>query len=90
MHSDFSLKIPHYIMSCTVVHKKRYDIIELVTTLRFRFTQAHRGLYTMLSTYYQYLFIFHSMCYICDSRMVILGQLIVLEIDNIMSERSPP
>ena len=30
--------ISHYIMSCSVVHKKRYDIIGLATTLRFRFT----------------------------------------------------
>ena len=48
----------------------------------------------MLSTCIQYVFVFHSTCYIiCDSRMVrpIRGrQLIVVEINSIMSERSLP
>ena len=46
----------------------------------------------MLSTCIQYVFVFHSKtCYICDSRMVILGQLIVVvvEINSIMSGRNP-
>ena len=45
----------------------------------------------MLSTNCQYVFVFYSTCYICDSRMmmVIRGQLIVVEINSIMSE-SPP
>ena len=30
--------ISHYIMRCSVVHKKRYAIIGMATTLRFRFT----------------------------------------------------
>ena len=44
----------------------------------------------MLSTYIQYVFVFHSTCYICDSRMVIRGQLIVVEINIMTSEREVP
>ena len=44
----------------------------------------------MLSICIQYVFVFHYTCYICDSRMVIRGQLIVVEINSIMSGRSPP
>ena len=37
----------------------------------------------MLSTGIQYVFIFHSTCCICDSRVVILGQLtVVVEINS--------
>ena len=37
------------------------------------------------------MFIFHSTCNICDSRMISIGHLIVVvEINSIMSGRSPP
>ena len=37
----------------------------------------------MYSTRIQYLFVFHSTCYICDSRMISIGQLIVVETNSI-------
>ena len=36
------------------------------------------------------MFVFHSTSYICDSRMISIGQLIVVEINSIMSGRSLP
>ena len=46
----------------------------------------------MLSTCIQYVFVFHSyVLYLdYDSRMISIGQLIVVEINSIMSGRSPP
>ena len=68
--------IPYYIMSCSsVVHYLHH---------------AHRGLYSILSKCIQYVFAFHSTCYICDSRMISIGQLIGQLTNTTMSGRSSP
>ena len=52
--------IPHYIMSCSVVHKNVMILWDWQQRHVFVLQHAHRELYTLLSTCVQYVFISHS------------------------------